>query len=96
MTLENERENNKTKSVKNNKSQNIQYPLKIRANHKGQEYHAELLSIEGLIAYDNQEYPTPTQAAKTITNTSVNGWDFWRYKNLESDKWVKIGKLRNN
>jgi len=74
----------------------IDFPLSIRANHKGETYSGELVNISGTIMFDGKEYPTPTTAAKEIVTDwkEVNGWDFWRYLNSESGKWEKIGKLR--
>jgi hypothetical protein len=74
----------------------IEFPVPIRATHKGGTYHAELLTIKGLVRYDNKEYQTPTTAAKVIVTDwkEVNGWDFWRYLNPSTGEWEKIGRLR--
>lgn len=74
----------------------IEFPLTIRAQHKGKSYSGELLNISGNIRYQEQDYPTPTTAAKVIVTDwkQVNGWSFWRYLNPISGKWKKIGELR--
>jgi hypothetical protein len=76
----------------------VNYPLRIRAQHKGETFNAELLNAKGIIRFDGKEYPTPTTAAKVIVTEwkEVNGWDFWRYLNPSSGNWEKIGKLRNS
>ena len=74
----------------------IEFPLSIRASHKGKTYVGELVDMNGTIKFEGKEYSTPTTAAKVIVTDwkEVNGWDFWRYLNAESGKWEKIGKLR--
>ncbi len=75
---------------------NIEFPVSIRATHKGGTYQAELLTIKGVVRYNNKEYQTPTTAAKVIVTDwkEVNGWDFWRYLNPSTGEWEKIGRLR--
>lgn len=75
---------------------NIDFPLPIKAIHRGETYHAQLLNMKGVVRYDNREYQTPTTAAKIIVTDwkEVNGWDFWRYLNPSTGEWEKIGKLR--
>jgi restriction system protein len=74
----------------------INLPVAIQAQHKGQTFTGELLDIKGTVRFRDQEYPTPTTAAKVIVTNwkEVNGWDFWRYLNPWSGNWEKIGKLR--
>jgi hypothetical protein len=80
----------------NNEESNIEFPIPIKATHKGGTFHAQLLNIEGIIRFDDKEYQTPTTAAKIIVTDwkEVNGWDFWRYLNPSTGEWEKIGKLR--
>jgi restriction system protein len=82
------------KEIKSHKA--VTFPLAVRATHKGQTYYAKLLDIKGKVAYNGQEYLTPTAAAKAIVIgwPSVNGWDFWRYHDSETGEWKKIGSLR--
>ena len=74
----------------------IEFPVQIRAQHRGETFYAELLDIKGSVRFEKKEYPTPTSAAKVIVTAwkEVNGWDFWRYLNPSSGEWEKIGKLR--
>jgi hypothetical protein len=76
--------------------QKIEYPVQIKAQHKGETYYAELVNIKGRVRFEKKEYTTPTTAAKVIVTDwkEVNGWDFWRYLNPGSGEWEKIGKLR--
>lgn len=80
----------------NGEQVNIEFPVPIKATHKGGTYHAELLNIIGVVRYNKKEYQTPTTAAKVIVTDwkEVNGWDFWRYLNPLTGEWEKIGRLR--
>jgi len=84
------------KAQKEKRAGAIKYPLKIQAKHHGQIFKGELLDLKGAVRYEGREYPTPTTAAKVIVTDwkQVNGWDFWRYHNPKSNKWMKIGSLR--
>lgn len=85
----------KTENKKLSK-QKINFPVAIRAQHKGETFTGELLDLKGTVKFDGREFPTPTTAAKVIVTDwkEVNGWDFWRYLNRSSGSWEKIGKLR--
>lgn len=74
----------------------VSFPVSIQGKHHDQVHSAELLDINGKIRLNGVEYDKPTTAAKTIVTDwkQVNGWDFWRYYNLKSEKWEKIGKLK--
>lgn len=76
----------------------ITFPLPLRAQYKEQTYQARLLNRQGEIEYEGNVYSTPTTAAKLITVDwkAVNGWDFWRYRNPETGKWERIGRLKAN
>jgi len=73
-----------------------EFPIKIKGNHKGVDYSAELLDSNGMVRFNGKDYQTPTQAAKVITVDwkSVNGWDFWRYQDHATGKLKRIGILR--
>lgn len=85
------------KGKKEKASQNVDFPLAVQAQHKGETYHGELLSLQGSFRYDGKDFPTPTTAAKLITIEwkEVNGWDFWRFYDEANAKWQKIGSLRS-
>jgi HJR/Mrr/RecB family endonuclease len=76
----------------------ISFPIDIQASFHGQKSSAQLLNLEGEVSYQGETYPTPTTAAKLIATTwkQVNGWDFWKYYDTESDRWIKIGELRKS
>jgi len=71
------------------------FPLKIQSNYKGKTYEGLLNNLEGEVIWKGTSFPTPTNAAKAIVEwKSVNGWDFWKYWDDETEKLEKIGKLR--
>ena len=47
---------------------------------KGKIYKLKVIKVDGRIAYElgNIVFSSPSAAAKSITNTEVNGWDFWK------------------
>jgi len=48
--------------------------------YKKKEYKLEIVDYNGKIGFkvNNNIYLTPTGAAKSITNSDVNGWSFWK------------------
>ncbi len=72
------------------------YPLSIQGTHHDQVFTAELLNEKGAIRMNGQEYVTPSTAAKVVVTDwkEVNGWNFWRYLDIGSGEWKKIGTLR--
>jgi restriction system protein len=81
---------------KDKKSPKIKFPLSVEGTHNGQIFLAKLLDDKGTILLDGKEYPTASTAAKVVVTDwkEINGWDFWHYKDPETGKLVKIGKLR--
>lgn len=73
-------------------------PLFIQANYKGQVYSAQLVNLKGEVLWNNQQFATPSSAAKAVAVDwkAVNGWDFWHYQDPETGNWEKIGKLRKS
>lgn len=80
------------------KKAKVTFPLAIQAQHRGQTYTGELLDMQGNVRWKEQEYTTPSGAAKAIATDwkEVNGWKFWRYENPESGEWKFISKLRES
>jgi restriction system protein len=74
----------------------VNFPLMIQANYKDQVYTAQLISLKGVVLWNNQEFSTPSGAAKAVAVDwkAVNGWDFWHYQHPETGNWEKIGRLR--
>ncbi len=93
VTLENQKKDTPQKKLP---EKTDTYPVEIEANHRGKNYSALLSTAEGSVVFNGVDYQTPTAAAKVITVEwkSVNGWDFWRYKDEKTGKLEKIGKLR--
>ncbi len=77
-------------------TQESNLPIQILATHKGSQYQAELINLDGLIRFNGMDYQTPTTAAKVIVTDwkSVNGWDFWRYFDEISGRLKKINNLK--
>lgn len=72
------------------------FPLAIQGRYQGQVFQAQLLAESGLVCLDGRDFLTPTAAAKVIVTgwKEVNGWDFWRYLDIATGEWKKIGTLR--
>lgn len=64
----------------------------IRATHKGKTYTARVRT-NGTIRVKGTVVSSPSQAARVVTNTAVNGWNFWRYQRAPGD-WVRLTELR--
>ncbi len=61
--------------------------------YKGKEYRA-LLTSTGKIKLNGKIFATPTATAMSIVDRgSVNGWNFWYYKNAEGE-WARLSDLR--
>jgi len=66
---------------------------RIYARYKGKEYKAKVLP-SGSIKFNGKIYNTPTGAAIVIIDRgTVNGWNFWKFKN-EKGKLVKLKELK--
>jgi restriction system protein len=76
----------------------ITFPLTIRASYKQQTYSAQLISLKGVVRWSQQEFATPSSAAKAVAVDwkAVNGWDFWYYQDPETGNMEKISKLRKS
>jgi hypothetical protein len=48
-------------------------------SYKGKVFRMELVSIKDKLHYrvSGNDFRSPSGAAKSITNTEVNGWNFW-------------------
>ena len=62
--------------------------------YQGKEYEAVI--INGMIATDYGDFITPTEAATAVVNNgkNVNGWNYWRVKRPEDDRFTHIQALR--
>lgn len=64
----------------------------FRAVHKGQIYHAVVEN--GSLLLNGNKYSSPSSAAVSITENSVNGWIFWECKMPGTSTWDLIKKYR--
>jgi len=87
-----------TTEAKKVKKPKVKYPLALEAQHRGKIYTGVLLNEKGKVRVGEQEYSTPSGAAKSIATEwkEVNGWKFWKYEDPESGKWEYISRLRGD
>ena len=74
-------------------TKNISFPhgTEFKATYKGKEYSAVVNN--GALELDSKRFSSPSAAAMFITNTPVNGWIFWKYKEPGQKNW-KVMKER--
>jgi len=66
---------------------------KLRAHYLSQIYNAE---VRGSRVWLNQKsYSSPSEAARAITKTAVNGWNWWKYYDEQAGRWRNLFILRN-
>lgn len=72
----------------------IMFPhgTEFRANYKGQIFYGRV--DNGALLLNGKRFSSPSAAAMSITNVSVNGWVFWECKKPSSKNWVTISSLR--
>ena len=72
----------------------VEFPPKttFRANYKGKLY--EAVVENGKLHLNGKSYHSPSQAAISITNNTVNGWTFWECQFPGKSKWQLIKSLR--
>jgi restriction system protein len=85
-----------TVEAKKAKKPKVKYPLAIEARHRGKTYTGVMLDEKGKVRWNDEDYVTPSTAAKVITTDwkQVNGWMFWKYEDPDSGKWEYISRLR--
>lgn len=66
--------------------------IKLRANYLSQMHHAEVRNSKILL--EQKSYDNPSAAARSITKSQVNGWDFWEYLDVETGDWHSLKQLR--
>lgn len=77
-------------------SKGVTFPdgTEFRATYKGRVCGAKI--IQGRFIDENEKTATSlSQAARFITNNSVDGWIFWEVKRPSDLEWRKAGDLRN-
>jgi hypothetical protein len=66
----------------------------FRSSYKGQMYYAKI--DDGSFILNGKMFSSPSAAAMSITNNSVNGWKFWECKLSGGNKWQLIISLRKD
>jgi hypothetical protein len=64
--------------------------MKLRARHKGTTHYA---TVDNGLIVNGTRTSSPSDAARAVTNTSVNGWMFWEYE-ASNGNWRPIRYLR--
>ena len=64
----------------------------FRANYNGQMYYGKV--EKGRLVVNDKRFNSPSAAAKSITDNSVNGWTFWECRMLGQSNWQMIKSLR--
>ena len=65
---------------------------KLRAVFKGKEYQGEVK--DGAFLLDGVQHTSPSSAAYSVTQSSVNGWKFWECFRPGDTQWIEIDALR--
>jgi hypothetical protein len=73
----------------------VRFPAgtEFRANYKGGVYYAKV--ERGSLVVDGKSVTSPSDAAKIVTNTNVNGWTFWNCRFPGESRWKQISGLRS-
>lgn len=87
------------KSLTNNGSgawviKGVSFPLgtEFRAVYKGVEHFG--IVENGALSIEGKRVTSPSDAARIITNTNVNGWNFWECRFPGERRWRPIKGLR--
>lgn len=76
-------------------SKGVRFPAgtEFRANYKGVVHYGKVES--GRLLIEGRRASSPSEGAKLITGTSVNGWTFWECRFPETSGWRLIKSLKN-
>ena len=66
--------------------------IPLMAKNKGELYRATLRK-DGVIAYKGKRYLSPSAAGTVALGRGVNGWSFWRYRDV-AGAWVRLKEMR--
>lgn len=66
----------------------------LRAKYKGQVHSARV--ERGGIVVNGKRYGTPSDAARAVTGTNVNGWRFWQCRLVGDAGWRRLDALRQD
>jgi hypothetical protein len=92
--LENNEFRTSTQSAWVWKGVSFPHGTEFRASYSGRYYYANV--DDGAIVYNGKSYKSPSSAATAITNTSVNGWNFWECRLPGEKVWVSMRRMRNS
>lgn len=72
----------------------VRFPAgtEFRATYKGDVYYAKV--ERGALVVDGTPVSSPSDAARIVTNTNVNGWRFWDCRFPGESRWKQINGLR--
>jgi hypothetical protein len=65
----------------------------LRVTYKGRMYTAEIKNGRWLDHEGNMR-SSPSEAARAISNTQVNGWRFWEVKRPKDARWRRLDVLK--
>lgn len=65
----------------------------FRGTYKGQTYHGKV--DNGMLVVNEKRFSSPSKAAISITNNSVNGWKFWECRFTGQGSWKSISNLKS-
>jgi len=74
----------------------VEFPhgTEFRSLYKGQMYYARV--DDGFLVLNGKNFSSPSPAAMSITNNSVDGWKFWECKLPGKENWQIIKSLRKD
>ena len=74
----------------------IRFPAgtSLRAKYKGQVHVARI--DRGGIVVGGKRFATPSDAARAVTGTNVNGWRFWQCRLPGETGWRRLDALRQD
>lgn len=74
----------------------IRFPpgTSLRAKYKGQVHNARI--ERGGIVVGGKRFATPSDAARAVTGTNVNGWRFWQCRLPGDAGWRRLDALRHD
>lgn len=76
-------------------SKGVRFPVgaEFRAHYKGK-LHTGTVAKDGIII-EGRTASSPSDAARLVTQNSVNGWNFWECKFPGETRWRLLKSLRN-
>lgn len=75
-------------------SKGVRFPqgTDFRTTYMGREHLGRV--EDGALVVKGQPYDSPSAAARAVTGTSVNGWNFWECRLPGQTGWQQIARLR--